>query len=124
MRDADQLLRYGGDEFVAILPNTDEEGGLKVAERIRRSFEENTFDVAKESGVDEATDLHCTTSIGLACYPSSAQEPRDILQLADNAMYMSKRSGRNQVTLAIPSSDEMRSSHRDGALSSTKPQAS
>lgn len=116
MRDADQLLRYGGDEFVAILPNTNEEGSLIVAERIRESFDQHRFDVSEETQIPSAHSLHCTTSIGLASYPAATTDPRELVQLADNAMYESKRAGKNRVSCANPEKLRTEGSHRDGKV--------
>lgn len=116
MRDADQILRYGGDEFVALLPSTAHAGAQIVAERIRSSFENAVFDVSMETGITEATDIRITTSIGVACYPEAALDARDLLQRADNAMYESKRSGKNRVTFAQAHAGEPSTSHRDGLL--------
>jgi two-component system cell cycle response regulator len=119
MRDADQLLRYGGDEFVAILPSTHEKGALIVAERIRSSFENHTFDVAQETAVTEATQIHITTSIGLASFPEVSADARELVQLADNAMYESKRAGKNRITIAVPNKQNLNKSHRDGNFGKT-----
>jgi two-component system cell cycle response regulator len=117
MRDADQLLRYGGDEFVAILPSTNTSGAQIVAERIRSAFDTTSFNVAEETAIKEATNIHVTTSIGIACYPETALDARSLVQLADNAMYDSKRAGKNLVSVATvhPQGVE-RVSHRDGLL--------
>lgn len=100
MRDTDQLMRYGGDEFVVILPSTPLSGAKVVAERIRVIFEQSFFDVRQITGVDTAVDLNVTTSIGGACLPECAFAMQELIQLADDAMYVSKRSGRNSVSLA------------------------
>jgi two-component system cell cycle response regulator len=113
-RNVDQVLRYGGDEFVAILPNTNEEGALLVAERIRASFDQSRFNVAEETQIPSAHSLHCTTSIGLASYPLATHDPRELVQLADNAMYESKRAGKNRVSCANPEQLRTQGSHREG----------
>jgi diguanylate cyclase (GGDEF)-like protein len=116
MRDADQLLRYGGDEFVAILPSTNTQGAAVVAERIRASFCDVTFDVSEETGISEAVSISVTTSIGVACYPEVSTDARELVQMADNAMYESKRAGKNKVTVSQPGSQQGQQSHRDGNL--------
>ncbi len=100
MRDSDYLLRYGGDEFCAILPNTPLGGARVVAERIRSAFEGAILDLREVTGVETARDLNVTTSIGVAAFPECALESRDLIQAADDAMYVSKRSGKNRITQA------------------------
>lgn len=119
MRDADQLLRYGGDEFVAVLPSTHSKGAMIVAERIRSSFDANIFDVAEETSVPEATHIHITTSIGLASFPEVSADARELVRLADNAMYESKRAGKNRITIATPDKQNLNKSHRDGNFGKT-----
>lgn len=100
IRDSDQLIRYGGDEFIAILPNTNLTGSVILAERIRASFEETFFDVRDITGVASAHNLNVTTSIGVACYPQCAISAQELIQQADDSMYASKRAGKNAVTSA------------------------
>lgn len=90
LRGSDLLARFGGDEFVVLLPNADEEGTGAVAERVRRSVANSAVDVGGES-------LAVTVSIGFAVYPYMADAPRDLLSCADRALYESKRDGRNSV---------------------------
>jgi len=100
IRDSDQLLRYGGDEFCVILPNTSLEGAHILAERIRFAFDTNAYDLTLQSGIDEARDLKVTASIGVSSFPECAESVQDLVKQADAAMYESKRSGKNRVTLA------------------------
>ncbi|WP_085442493.1 sensor domain-containing diguanylate cyclase [Magnetofaba australis] len=89
-RNIDFPCRYGGEEFVAILPNTYPEGAIKVADRLRERIEEMVVD-----------GLKVTISIGVAVYPQSpGDEPDTLLKSADNALYRAKRSGRNRVIFA------------------------
>jgi diguanylate cyclase (GGDEF)-like protein len=85
VRDVDLLFRYGGDEFTALLVETDRQGGTVVAERIRRTIEGNSF--LAESGEP----IRLTTTVGYACFPEHAGTQRDIIDLADRAMYYGKR---------------------------------
>jgi len=94
VRDDDVVARYGGDEYLAVLVGIDSGGGLKVAERIRRSMEDHTF-VAQEGAR-----IHITCSIGLASVPEHTTEKGELLDLADRAMYRGKRSTRNVVYMA------------------------
>lgn len=91
-RDSDVVARYGGEEFCVILPETSLDGAGAVAERIRRRIEETPFPVA-------AREVRVTVSIGVAwMVPSAAGLESRLLQQADEALYQSKRNGRNQVT--------------------------
>jgi diguanylate cyclase (GGDEF)-like protein len=94
VRDDDVVVRYGGDEYLAVLVGIDSGGGLKVAERIRRSMEDHVF-VAQEGAR-----VHITCSIGLASVPEHTTEKAEVLDLADRAMYRGKRSTRNIVYMA------------------------
>jgi two-component system cell cycle response regulator len=94
VRDDDVLVRYGGDEFVAVLVGIDSGGGLKVAERIRRAIEEHRF-LSRED-----VTVRVTASIGLASCPEHTQAKAEVLDLADRAMYRGKRTTRNVVYIA------------------------
>lgn len=93
VRKSDYAFRYGGDEFVVILPATDSAGAENAAERIRAKVEGNTF------CVDGAT-IPLTLSIGIATFPDHAQSHEEIIKMADEAMYNGKNKSRNIVLLA------------------------
>jgi diguanylate cyclase (GGDEF)-like protein/putative nucleotidyltransferase with HDIG domain len=87
IRNADQAFRYGGDEFVAILPHTAVDDARVVADRVREGI---ATDMAqKESAI--------TCSIGLACYPSDGVMAGEIVTVADTALYFAKRTGGDRV---------------------------
>lgn len=94
VREEDVLVRYGGDEYVALLLGIDSGGGLKVAERVRRSVEDHLF-LAREGAR-----VRITASIGLASFPEHARDRAGLLDLADRAMYRGKRTTRNVVYIA------------------------
>ncbi len=94
VRDEDVLVRYGGDEFVALLAGVDSGGGLKVAERIRRAVEDRRF-LSREG-----LSVRLTVSIGLASHPEHAPTKAMLLDLADRAMYRGKETTRNVVYMA------------------------
>ncbi len=91
VRDEDVLVRYGGDEFVALLVGIDSGTGIKVAERVRRAIEDHRF-LSREGSA-----VRVTASIGLASWPEHARTKPEVLELADRAMYRGKRSTRNVV---------------------------
>lgn len=95
MRDTDIVARYGGDEFVIVLPGTPAEQTVMIAERIRQSIEEHVF---RGGGVDSK--IYLTASFGVACYPEHATSPADLIRCADKAMYLAKELNKNQVVLA------------------------
>jgi diguanylate cyclase (GGDEF)-like protein len=92
MRRVDFAARYGGDEFLIILRNTDEEGTHAFCERLRAMFDGHVFD----NGTSQVNLI--TTSIGYACTRGSSDlSPRDLVAVADHALYESKETGRNRV---------------------------
>jgi|CXWL01.1.fsa_nt_gi diguanylate cyclase (GGDEF)-like protein len=96
VRDADVLIRYGGDEFVILFPETPLSGGLIIAERIRQVIESTKF---LETHQLEA---RVSASIGIAAYPESADDVRGLISCADQAMYEAKALGKNRVVTAKP----------------------
>jgi len=91
LRDTDQIYRYGGDEFVVIMPKVDIEIVHKVAVRVQKKMKAKIFNI------DEAKDYKLSVSIGIAEYPRDAQTADDIINFADEMMYVSKKSGRGKV---------------------------
>ena len=91
LRTIDIVARYGGDEFVIVLPQTPPGNARQIAERIRKSIEHNVF--LKKDGYS----LKMTASFGVASYPESAKSKDDLLRLADEAMYRVKYQTRNGV---------------------------
>lgn len=93
IRLCDKLYRYGGEEFVVMLPETGKEGALVVAERIQRLIKEERFEGAEMS--QEGKKL--TVSIGVATLPDDAAITEALLEVADSSLYKAKESGRNRV---------------------------
>lgn len=91
-RQGDTVIRYAGDEFVAILPGAKEEIAVNIAKRIVEKVDKNRF--REKEGKSE---IHLTLSIGLAVFPRDAQDPEKLIYQADRALYSSKRSGRNRI---------------------------
>lgn len=96
-RQYDEVGRYGGEEFVVLLPATQLEAAVRVAERLRSQIE------AQRVPVEEQT-LQVTASFGVACYPAPDIDClNDLLKAADMALYDAKHGGRNQVVTASAS---------------------
>jgi diguanylate cyclase (GGDEF)-like protein len=90
-REIDMVGRYGGEEFIAILPNTDEEAAAHFAERVREQVEAHLFR-------DEENEIRMTVSCGVASAPlEGTDSPEALLKMADEALYSAKTSGRNRV---------------------------
>jgi two-component system cell cycle response regulator len=94
IKKQDYAFRYGGDEFVMLLTDTDVSKAVQIAEEIRTRVEQNLF-LAREG-----LNIRLTVSIGIANCPENATTKRDIIEAADGAMYIVKRSTRNRVYLA------------------------
>lgn len=94
VRESDVLARYGGDEFVVVLPETPVAGALVIGERIRRSIEEHAF------LRDEGLDARISASLGIATYPDHALTPEGLIQKADQAMYRVKERNKNGIEVA------------------------
>ncbi len=93
LRDGDILFRYGGEEFIAVLPAVSSEDLGDIAERLRKSIEDNAVS-------DGAKAVRITVSIGGAAYPKQmADNEAQLIELADKALYRAKESGRNRVVL-------------------------
>jgi diguanylate cyclase (GGDEF)-like protein len=91
LRTVDIVARYGGDEFVIVLPQTPPQAAVQIAERMRKSVE--TFTFLKKEGYA----LKLTASFGVASYPESAKSKDELIRFADEAMYRVKFQTRNAV---------------------------
>jgi diguanylate cyclase (GGDEF)-like protein len=96
-RGLDIIARYGGEEFIVLLPNTDKNGALIYAEKIRRLIENHPFKHREKqpSGC-------VSVSGGIATFPSDGDTIDAVVRCADKALYSSKKSGRNMVTRYKP----------------------
>jgi two-component system cell cycle response regulator len=95
VRGADLACRYGGEEFVVVMPDTLPETAAAVAERLRMVVESQPF-VLKQSGIS----LSITASLGISSTAWGAQSPEQLLKQADRALYEAKHGGRNRVVAA------------------------
>ncbi|HEY5594844.1 MAG TPA: diguanylate cyclase [Nitrospiria bacterium] len=93
LRTVDLPCRYGGEEMAVVLPETDQEKGLFVAERTRKSVEAHPFSLKR-----------VTISGGLAVYPTDGKDIKDLIKKAESALEKAKQSGRNRIGVysAIP----------------------
>lgn len=92
MRNVDLISRIGGDEFAVLLPETDADGAMQVAERIRSEVERHSLQDAK------GQPIAITTSIGVVMLHAGTQQHVEAaLALADTALYAAKESGRNAI---------------------------
>jgi len=94
IRDGDLAARYGGEEFVVMLPGATASDAAIVAERIRSQVEATTIDLSPGQR-DQVT-----VSIGVAAWPTDADDRVKLLEVADAALYRAKNSGRNRVVIA------------------------
>jgi diguanylate cyclase (GGDEF)-like protein len=100
IRSSDVLARYGGEEFVVLMPQTDTAGAMLSAERVRAAVEAMAIP-------HDGKTLKVTISIGVCLFPDMAGVKQDFIDGADKAMYFSKKSGRNRVSLYGPESEEL-----------------
>ncbi|HEX3688527.1 MAG TPA: GGDEF domain-containing protein [Solirubrobacteraceae bacterium] len=93
IRASDFAARFGGEEFLLLLPETDRQGAIELAEKIRRQIERTEL---VQTGP-------ITASFGVAGLPEDAVDPDELVRKADRALYMAKAQGRNRVESADPS---------------------
>jgi diguanylate cyclase (GGDEF)-like protein len=102
VRRIDTAARYGGDEFVVLLPETDPTGAFVLAEKIRIGVNELDLDLPDEA-------IRPSMSVGVVSFPDDGQTADELMISADRAMYTSKRAGKNRVTgVNIPAPAEKR----------------
>lgn len=94
LRGQDIIGRFGGEEFIAVLPRTGAEAARVVAERLRVRLEGETFSC-------DGQDLRCTVSIGISCHSRGESELDEISGEADGALYRAKDNGRNRIELVV-----------------------
>ena len=99
LRRPDILCRYGGDEFVAILPEASDEQAFMVGERVRHAVHDLRIEAP------DGQPVKATVSIGCSIYPDHAQEAKDLFLFADNMMYKAKSEGKDR--LSLPSQEDV-----------------
>jgi len=87
--------RYGGDEFVILLPETDKTAGQVVAEEVRKTIESHLF-----FGREELPTKKVTISVGVSAFPEDGADSQTLIQSADKALYKAKECGRNMVCIS------------------------
>lgn len=91
LRRSDKIFRFGGDEFVLTLPETDQEGAVRTAHRLRRAIRSHRFEVM------EGVEVTLTASFGIATYPDDGATGEALIRHADEAMYLVKSTSRDGV---------------------------
>lgn len=104
VRNVDLPVRYGGEEFFAVLPETDYKGAFVFAERYRKLVEAKEYNDAKTGHK-----LKVTISIGVASFPLHTKEKTELIKKADSALYMAKEQGRNRVKVAPITKEQLAS---------------
>ena len=94
IREGDVVIRYAGDEFVILLPNTSLEAATSVGERL--------IEMIRTRTMADNLNLHTTVSMGLATYPKHAVSAEDLIKHADDALYAAKRNGKDQLSVFVP----------------------
>jgi diguanylate cyclase (GGDEF)-like protein len=113
VRPYDVVGRYGGEEFLMIVPSSDARGTMGLAERIRKSVEERPVQT-------DAGEIHMTISLGVAVAdPVVPVDAQALLQVADDALYRAKDRGRNRCELGLPA-DPVRTHQRDATAVPTQ----
>ena len=96
VRDGTDLAaRYGGEEFCLVLEDTDSAGARVVADRLRESFKREVF-VHRDGG--KPVSFRCSVSVGISCFPDDASSQQELIDRADQALYLSKQGGRDRTT--------------------------
>jgi diguanylate cyclase (GGDEF)-like protein len=92
IRNSDIAVRYGGEEFVVVMPETGKELALLVGEKLCRTFAEFPFPLRETQPGGRLT-----ISIGIATFPHDASGARELIDMADKALYLAKGEGKNRV---------------------------
>ena len=96
-RSDDMPARYGGEEFAVLLPNTDKQGAVIAAEKIRKTIEQHAYPNEETQPLGRVS-----ISGGVATCPGDASSAADLIRCADQALYQCKKAGRNKVLAHKP----------------------
>jgi diguanylate cyclase (GGDEF)-like protein len=96
VRGIDKVVRYGGDEFCVVLPETDTQGAFQVADRIRTTIANKPFSVS------DTIQVNLTGSMGVASFPTHAASKEELVRQADKAMFIIKNRTKNAIGIAEP----------------------
>ena len=96
-REEDIICRYGGDEFVIVLPRTSQEQAIQVAQRIKNSVSDLVFNPGTKN------EFKTTVSMGIAMFPNEGDSSQKLLQSADQSLYAAKRGGRDKIEISSDS---------------------
>lgn len=100
IREVDLAFRYGGEEFVVLLPEADVDGAGRVAERLSRAVGTEPIDVATPSNTHDTPTVSVTVSLGVAVFPDHGNDGAAVLAAADEALYAAKAAGRDTWRVA------------------------
>ncbi len=98
LREEDIASRYGGEEFIFLLPHTKLEEAMTVAERLRKQVENKKINI-EEYNIQGIKEISVTISIGVSEYNKNEKDPQTLYKKADKALYKAKESGRNKVVM-------------------------
>jgi len=112
VRSSDIVSRFGGEEFIVVLQNSDGESGLQVAERIRKIFEQKRFRVNDKY-------INTTVSGGISTYREGVEDIDTLIKEADIALYKAKRSGKNRIVVYRPGMESEDSAEEGGIQGGT-----
>lgn len=102
VRNIDTVGRWGGEEFVALLPNADAHAAMIVAQRLQRSVESLAVPNTQRKSAEDERTIHVTISIGVTTYIGQNEKVEDLLHRCDAAMYQAKAEGRNRIVATSP----------------------
>ena len=95
VRNDDLVCRLGGDEFLIICPNTDLTGGMILGETVRKNISELYVPITNNNG------WHGSVSVGVAELTATMESYKDLIKVADDSVYVSKRKGKNRVSTVL-----------------------
>lgn len=100
VRETDLCYRYGGDEFVIVVPSCDGKDAKDVGVRILKGITKERFYVSEEKGMNGSHTFNLSVSVGVATFPHDAKTRIEVISIADKMMYKAKQSGRGKVCFA------------------------